>query len=404
MKVIESTVPAPKNSYTFYQNIDDIVFFDIETTGLSPKASSLYLIGAMSYDSAKKQWQLIQWFADDYQSEATLLQSFFEYLEPFQALYHFNGAVFDIPYIQSKCKKHNISISSHCRQLLEHTDSHQTAHICGGISVDLLREIRPLKKKLQLAKANQTALEKWLGIHREDQYNGGELISVYAEYMQAKLLHREKAEELEHLLLLHNHDDIAGMLEVCSILSYTDALSSPGRMLSCHPKEDTLQITFQTGAIVPKAIQIVKEIPFHSGKSPEFSAEPSASFSSPQEAFLTLEENTATLLLPVFQGTLKYFFPDYKNYYYLPQEDTAIYKSVAEFVDPAFRQKATATTCYIKKEGLYLPSLSRKKQEGDSPLFYSGYKSLPAYYLLDNAPEAQETSIQNYLRREIPEF
>ena len=59
--------------------------------------------------------------------------------------------------------------------------------------------------------------------------------------------------------------------------------------------------------------------------------------------------------VPILEGELKYFYPDYKNYYYLPQEDTAVHKSLGEFVDRSARKKATAATCYTRKKGRFLP-------------------------------------------------
>ena len=72
------------------------------------------------------------------------------------------------------------------------------------------------------ARCNQTSVEKWLGIQREDTFSGGDLIPVYSEYMQKKILNPQKADSLKELLLLHNHDDIAMMLNVCSLLLYSD--------------------------------------------------------------------------------------------------------------------------------------------------------------------------------------
>ena len=84
MKTIKSTMNPPRFSYAFPQKLEDIAFLDIETTGLSPKASSLYLIGGMHYDSSIGRWQIIQWFADDYHSEKELLLAFLEFLDGFQ--------------------------------------------------------------------------------------------------------------------------------------------------------------------------------------------------------------------------------------------------------------------------------------------------------------------------------
>ena len=99
MKTIQSTVSTPDELYPFHQPLEQIAFFDIETTGLSPKTSSIYLIGVMHYNSHKQSWQITQWFADDYQSEEPILEAFLSYLEDFSYLYHFNGCTFDIPFV-----------------------------------------------------------------------------------------------------------------------------------------------------------------------------------------------------------------------------------------------------------------------------------------------------------------
>lgn len=186
MKTIQSTVSTPDELYPFHQPLEQIAFFDIETTGLSPKTSSIYLIGVMHYNSHKQSWQITQWFADDYQSEEPILEAFLSYLEDFSYLYHFNGCTFDIPFVKAKCQKHHIAIPETVQPILSETISSQVND--AGANIDLLKEIRPLKKLLGLAKANQIYLEHWIGLNREDTYDGGQLIKVYSEYMQQKIM------------------------------------------------------------------------------------------------------------------------------------------------------------------------------------------------------------------------
>ena len=40
------------------------------------------------------------------------------------------------------------------------------------------------------------------------------------------------------------------------------------------------------------------------------------------------------------------YYLDYKNYYYLPNEDMAVHKSVAVSVDRTHREKAAPENCY----------------------------------------------------------
>ena len=52
------------------------------------------------------------------------------------------------------------------------------------------------------------------------------------------------------------------------------------------------------------------------------------------------------LCVPVVNDRVKLFYKDYKNYYYLPEQNCAIHKSVAAYVDKSRRTAATKNTCY----------------------------------------------------------
>lgn len=56
----------------------DVLFFDIETTGLSPKTSHVFLIGLISFQPDTKEWQLIQFLQeqDNEEEERALLETF----------------------------------------------------------------------------------------------------------------------------------------------------------------------------------------------------------------------------------------------------------------------------------------------------------------------------------------
>ena len=66
----------------------------------------------------------------------------------------------------------------------------------------------------------QKSIEQFLGVHREDKYNGGQLIDVYREYLHT----HEKF--LFDLLILHNADDLRGMPSILPILNYADLFES----------------------------------------------------------------------------------------------------------------------------------------------------------------------------------
>ena len=106
-----------------------------------------------------------------------------------------------------------------------------------------------------------------------------------------------------------------------------------------------------------------------------------------------LRVNTSECLLriPVFQGTLRYFFPNYKDYYYLPLEDEAIHKSVGAYVDKEHREKAKACNCYKKVFGKFLPEFEPVFQ----PEFHREYKDPIGWFSLDKIFPTDGTESEN---------
>ncbi|MFU0826895.1 MAG: RNase-H-2 domain-containing protein [Lachnoclostridium sp.] len=357
----------------------DILFFDIETTGFSSNTSYLYLIGCMYYKD--KDWQVTQWLADDLNSEPQILEAFFQVVKSFKRLIHYNGTGFDIPFIQQKCKKYNLNFS------FDQIESY-----------DIYKKIQKIKRVLPLSNYKLKTIEKFLGIKRTDTFSGEDLIQIYANYLgklqYEKLLqkssHTEPApkannnsltpiskddtkklssEELSQIILLHNLEDVKNLIQIADILYYLDIFENCSYQ-NIQTREESV-FTGQMG-----------QLSFHSGlkQSSFLCMETLLSFSLPQplallcplpqcdtesgyhKSFkdissirLLVKNNMLTVKLPVFDGELKYFFENYKDYYYLPMEDTAIHKSVAMYVDKDYKVKAKPANCYIKKQGRFLP-------------------------------------------------
>lgn len=298
---------------------EQLLFFDIETTGLSADSSNLYLIGCIFYRN--HAWRLIQWFADTVDSERQLLLSFFEYAKSFSCLIHFNGDSFDIPYLQKRCAALGLDLG-----------------FSDMASLDIYKKIKPFKKLLGLENLKQKTIEKFLGIHREDRFSGGQLIEVYENYLFSK------SQELYRLLILHNEEDLKGMPAILPILSYPDFFRLPAAPAGWKK-------TSVTDAFGHEELQLCL---FYS--SP-------VTLPSPVEAevppfTLEADNNRLCLKIPLIYGEMKRFYPDYKDYYYLIYEDTAVHKSIGEYVERSARKKATAKTCYTKTTGLFLPQPS----------------------------------------------
>lgn len=367
MLIKDSIIEQTGLIYTFPQAKEDILFFDIETTGLSPKASSLYMVGVMFFDIKCNSWHIRQFFADNYKSEPDILLSFLEILDKYKYLYHFNGRTFDIPYILDKCRKHGIKPDRHCLSVLNDKDS--------IYSIDLLLLVRPLKKLLSIKSASQTSLERWLGIMRKDQYDGGQLISVYSQYMQFKLVSPDKAQGLEKLLLLHNHDDIMHMLDVCSILSYRDLFSAGNNITVTDitpGKGNYINISFRHGIQIPKKACIT--IPFPSSKEKTIHV---------QDMYLEAGKEAAVLSAPLFYGNLKYFYENGK----------------------ATGRKA-ASICYGTKEGLFVPSLTLFQPENyyNTQFYITCHDKICFYALPGGTADTGNPFWAGYVRLQLEAF
>ena len=110
--------------------------------------------------------------------------------------------------------------------------------------------------------------------------------------------------------------------------------------------------------------------------------------------YLSCNNKYTKLSVKLYEGTLKYFFKNYKDYYYLPAEDTAIHKDIASSVDKAYRKKATAETCYLKKTSLFLPQY----EQIVTPAFYKERKDVTSYFELSDEFLLKTELLHKYVR------
>lgn len=338
-------------------NKEEIIFFDIETTGLLASASYLYLIGAMYYKESS--WYLTQWFADDMQSEKQILEEFFAFIISFKRIIHYNGSGFDLPYLEKKCKQYSLH-----------------SPLASIDSFDLYKKFNSCKKLLPVSNLKFKTIETFVGIHREDKLTGEELIQIYANYIGKYQFEKlqlandnlsavipkfqkdvrtleeniksSSSKELQSLLLLHNAEDVTGLLRISNILYYTDIFSH-----TLAQKSINLEYQYSKDNMA-KALIFRQELPFSFGKTVNIEAEIFSDIPG-TSLLLYLNHNELTVRVPIYYGVLKYFPDNYKDYYYLPMEDMVVHKSVAQFVDKEFRQKVTAKNCFLKKDAAFLP-------------------------------------------------
>ena len=317
--MLKLTHDARDNKYmllhTFY-NPYDIVAFDIETTGFAAEATSLYLIGCAYFSEGK--WVITQWFNDDGTSENEIIADFFEFISKFKYLFNYNGDGFDIPYLTKKIALCKLDYSF---DKIE--------------SIDLYKHIKTLKNVLHLDNLKQKSIENFLGIDRLDKYSGGDLIKVYKDYL------KNPSEKGKQLLLQHNYEDLEGLLYCASLLSYEKFKTGCFKVQKMSLKDNRLLFSLSLDYPLPKRISL-----------------------GMKDVIVTGYQSEATISVPILSEEFKFFFDNYKEYYYLPAEDMAVHKSVASYVDKDYRQKATKDNCYLRRNGHFITQLDSGIIEG----------------------------------------
>lgn len=311
MTIYNNEMPAVQfGQFTRSFLTSDMLLLDIETTGLSPAKNYIYCIGCSF--PVKETISIQLFFAEEKNEEREILKQLSVLLASHSTVITFNGTAFDIPFLRKRYARYDMD-----DPFLPVT------------FLDLYQEARQLKTLLCLENYRQKSLELFLGCSREDTYSGKELIDIYLKYVSAP------DPESQHLLLTHNYEDVKGMYDLIEILSYRNFLNGhfliQNIIFETDQGNSLLDIILTPTFPLPQSIHRITE-----------------------EAKLILDKEQSLIQFPVHTGMLRHYFPDYQNYYYLPEENTIIHKSVGAYVESSHRQKATKENCFLEKECTYL--------------------------------------------------
>lgn len=393
----------------------DLMFFDIETTGLSPDTSYLYLIGCLYLDGDEVVHT--QFFSEGIADERELIESYDELLASHRVLAHFNGQTFDIPYIERKrarlnlissCEIVHAGLNAICAPLPQDTSANHVV-----LSFDIFKYLRGYKKFLNMSSMSQKSLEAYCGLNREDIYDGGQLIEVYGRYIATKKLEDLRAKSalqlpegcdsasLLKVLLLHNYEDVLGMLEVCRMLALPAFLrkySASPVITGCTCDDRYLQVALKTGLDLFMLDRRTIECP--DGSVIRITA-----VSGSNDAIGCSDGNgksTVILTIPIIENEFRFFHSDYKNYFYLPAEDSAIPRSIGEFMDKSLRTKCTPANCYTRHYLRVVPlTVKPSKDENYSfKVFKTDFKSTARYTDISQLT-ADETLMSEYIQSAI---
>lgn len=308
-KIINEAHQSKFQTIEHFYPSEDLLIFDIETTGFTAEYTVLYLIGCAYYEHSK--WKICQWFNQDGRSESDILEQFLSFAKKYKYIVTYNGDGFDIPYITKKAAAYQ----------MENT-------LADKESIDLYKQIRFLKESLHMENMKQKSVERFLGIHRLDKYSGGDLIKVYQDYIKLPVKTNKQ------LLLQHNYEDLEGLLDCTGMLAYCRLKAGCLLVRKMSVRQNRLLFSLELEYPLPKRLTI-----------------------GIQDIIITGFQKKATINAPIYTEELKFFFDNYRDYYYLPAEDMAVHKSVANYVDKNYREPAKKETCYLRKKGYFISQL-----------------------------------------------
>jgi len=174
------------------------LIFDIETTGLNPHKNQVVLIGFARFDK-KGQFVLNQLFLDDPSEEAEMLSIFHRIAASSGFFVTYNGNSFDLPFINTRMKKHS-----------------QNQKLDSFYNVDLMRILQTKHFNLPIPDYKLKTVEKYMEISRTDRISGKESVELYKSYLA------KKDPLLQSKILLHNSDDIINLFKLLKVFELTD--------------------------------------------------------------------------------------------------------------------------------------------------------------------------------------
>lgn len=274
------------------------VFYDIETTGLSRNSTFLYLIGAIAYEEGA--WHLFQWMAEEPKEEISLLKTFADFLRVRTCMLSYNGERFDQPYLEARYALYGLP-----------------SPFSGKESLDLFLHLKPLKSLLKLPNMKQPALEEFLDSRNRIYCDGKDCIRLY------KLFLKTRDAVTADTVIGHNLEDVLGLGRIFLMLGYLSLYGGEYEVAELLPDEEHLLIRLALSSELPG----------------EFS-------NGTEDFYITGKASEVRLIIKAHNGRFKRYYRNYKDYDYLPAEDTAIPKALSACMDKRLRKAAKKETCY----------------------------------------------------------
>lgn len=342
MRIVSKTIES--NAHISFPDLQaddgEVLFLDIATTGIKRSDCSIYLIGCIcrQHDG----WQLTQWFDDTGLDEKNVLSSFLIFCSGFKYIVSYNGNRFDLPFLRVRIENNGLTQAA--------------AGFLSMNSVDLYGYIAPYRHLLGLPDYRQQTVEEALQTGRTASEDGREMVNTYKKYLLLP------SAGLMEKLVLHNEADVSGLLALLPLSEFS-------RLEDLRVKVGRAQANYYTDHEGNKAEELLIQfsLPF---------TLPTRIYAGMDHCYLKIDGDQGVLKIPMYTEEMKYFYANYKDYYYLPGEDMAIHKYIASYVDRNRRVQAQPETCYTRKTSSYLPQWDLyqtpffKRRYSDKEIFF----------------------------------
>ncbi|CAM2832545.1 ribonuclease H-like domain-containing protein [Hathewaya histolytica] len=187
---------VPDEVYDKY-GLKNVAFFDIETTGFN-KVSDVIMLVSLGYYLDREKFYIKQYYAEYVEDEESIMQELKKDISGFNFWCSYNGIAFDEPYVKKKMEIHHIDFTA--------PENH----------IDLYRLIKPYYTQFGLQRCNLKTIEKYLGIERKDQIDGGLSAQLYKQYLYTN------NEEIRDTIMLHNYEDVLNLPILFNLLHKID--------------------------------------------------------------------------------------------------------------------------------------------------------------------------------------
>ncbi|MBR4344733.1 MAG: ribonuclease H-like domain-containing protein [Lachnospiraceae bacterium] len=385
-------------------SIDKLLIFDIETTSFEAANGCIFLIGTAFLSGGRLKVR--QFFSEDITEELLVIKSFLDMAENYEKVLSYKGENFDIPYISGRIEqiRKNGQIQNNIGP--EFSEIFQKIQHLRIKSSDIFSFIKPIKAPLGFVSTKLNYLRKLMGQEFTEKISGENICHFYVKFLAENKINRLKAINClsENVGLIPDYepktlsDDLAHLYPISNDSFLQDMLSS---------NQDNLEAV----------IYLCRLGLLFSVQKGDFSCFVNKQEENGEISSIVFNYDigcigkyTLKISLDVKDASLKLFFSNYRDYFYFPEEDSAVHKSVASFTSSDSRKKATPQTAYIKVKGSFLkiPSSfitfdkkaaeNRYKENYESPDFYlpvndllhfdeDRLKKLSYYILLDHSKD-----------------